>query len=173
MLEDAVGWFGGSVESQRLDFCRLAESDSDVTFTELCVRFGISRRTGYKWLKRYVAGGAGALKDVSRAPRSSPTRTPVEVEAKVLEVREEHPAWGGRKIRRRLIDLGNVEVPAPATITDILHRYNKIVPAEPHAGGFVSFEADKPNDMWQMDFKGWFVCDTGRCDPFGGVRTFV
>jgi transposase InsO family protein len=166
MLEDAMPWFGGSVESQRLDFCRLVESDSDVTFTELCLRFGISRRTGYKWLKRYLAGGPEALEDLSRAPRSSPTRTSDIVEAKVLEVREEHPAWGGRKIRRRLLDLGNVDVPAPATITDILHRHNKIAPGEPQAGGFVSFEADNPNDMWQMDHKGWFMCGTGRCDPF-------
>ncbi len=166
MLEDAVPWFGGSVQSQRLDFCCLAVQESDVTFTELCSRFGISRKTGYKWLDRYVAGGPSALEDLSRAPRSSPTRTSVEVEEKVLEVREKHPAWGGRKIRRRLLDLGSVDVPAPATITDILHRHNKIVPAEPQAGGFVSFEADNPNDMWQMDFKGWFMCGTGRCDPF-------
>ena len=166
MLEDAVSWFGGSVQSQRLDFCRLVCAESDVTFTELCMRFGISRKTGYKWLKRFAAGGPGALEDRSRAPYSSPTRTSREVEAKVLGVRKDHPAWGGRKIRRRLIDLGNVDVPAPATITNILHRHNKIAPAEPQAGGFVSFEADKPNDMWQMDFKGWFTCGTGRCDPF-------
>lgn len=165
MLESAMPWFDGTVSSQRLDFCRLVESDSDVTFSELCRRFGISRKTGYKWLKRYVAGGPGALEDLSRAPHSSPTRTPDVVEAKVLEVRKDHPAWGGRKIRRRLLDLGNVDVPAPATITDILHRHNKIVPGEPQAGGFVSFEADEPNDMWQMDFKGWFTCGTGRCDP--------
>lgn len=166
MLEDAVPWFGGSVESQRLDFCRLVCREPDVTFTELCMRFGISRKTGYKWLKRYAAGGPGALEDQSRAPYVSPTRTPPEVEEKVLAVRKDHPAWGGRKIRRRLIDLGNGDVPAAATITNILHRHNKITPAEPQAGGFVSFEAAKPNDMWQMDFKGWFTCDTGRCDPF-------
>ncbi len=164
MSEGAVPWRGESVESQRLTFCRLAESSS-VSFSEMCSRFGISRKTGYKWLKRYVAGGSGVLGDLSRAPHSSPTRTSDAVEAKVLKVRKDHPAWGGRKIRRRLLDLGNVDVPAPATITDILHRHNKIVPGEPQAGGFVSFEADEPNDMWQMDFKGWFTCGTGRCDP--------
>lgn len=166
MLEDAVAWFGGSVESQRLDFCRLVESGAGVTFSELCARFGISRKTGYKWLNRYLADGPDALRDRSRVPHLSPTRTSVEVEERVLGVREKHPAWGGRKIRRRLIDLGNVDVPAAATITDILHRHNKIAAAEPHAGGYTSFEADGPNDMWQMDFKGWFTCGTGRCDPF-------
>jgi transposase InsO family protein len=166
MLEDAVAWFGGSVESQRLDFCRLVESGSGVTFSELCARFGISRSTGYKGLNRYLADGPGALRDRSRVPHLSPTRTSVEVEERVLEVREKHPAWGGRKIRRRLIDLGKRDVPAAATITGILYRHNKIAAAEPQAGGYTSFEADEPNDMWQMDFKGWFTCGTGRCDPF-------
>ncbi len=166
MLEDAVPWFGGSVESQRVTFCRLVVGGSDVTFTELCSRFGISRKTGYKWLNRYLDGGVESLRDVSRAPHSSPTRTSVEMEGKVLEIRDEHPAWGGRKISRVLSNRGNTNVPSPATITAILRRHDKIQSAEPHAGGFVSFEADKPNDMWQMDFKGWFMCGTGRCDPF-------
>ncbi len=166
MLEDEMPWIGGSIESLRVTFCHLARSGSDVTFSDLCHRFGISRKTGYKWLARYDGGGAGGLRDRSRAPHGSPTKTRVDIEEKVLEVREEHPAWGGRKIRRRLQNLGNIDVPAPSTITDILHRYDKIAPAETQAGGYTRFEADEPNDMWQMDFKGWFTCGTGRCDPF-------
>jgi transposase InsO family protein len=90
----------------------------------------------------------------------------VRVEAKVLKIREKHPVWGGRKIRRRLVDLGNVDVPAPSTITDILRRHGKLVQAPSQAGGYTSFEAENPNDMWQSDFKGWIMTGTGRCDPF-------
>lgn len=165
MLEDAVAWFEGSVESQRETFCCMSLSGSGVSFTELCSRFQISRKTGYKWLKRYAEGGSEALTNLSRAPHLSPRRTSDKVEAKVVKLRVKHPGWGGRKIRRRLLDKGVVDVPAPATITDILHRHGLIEPAEPHAGGFISFEADNPNDMWQMDFKGWFMADTGRCEP--------
>ena len=166
MLEDAMSWFGGSVWSQRLEFCRLAGSGSDVSFRELCDRFGISRKTGYKWLNRFEVDGADGLRDRSRTPKTSPTRTSASIEAKVLKVRKKHPVWGGRKIRRRLIDRGYVDVPAASTITDILRRHGKLVPAPSQAGGYTSFEAENPNDMWQSDFKGWIMTGTGRCDPF-------
>jgi transposase InsO family protein len=166
MLEDAMSWFGGSVWSQRLEFCRLAGSGSDVSFTALCDRFGISRKTGYKWLDRFEVEGADGLRDRSRVPKTSPTRTSLRIEAKVLKVRKKHPVWGGRKIRRRLIDLGYIDVPAASTITDILRRHGKLVPAPSQAGGYTLFEAKNPNDMWQSDFKGWIMTGTGRCDPF-------
>ena len=166
MLEDAMSWFGGSVWSQRLEFCRLVGSGSDVSFTELCDRFGISRKTGYKWLNRFEVDGADGLRDRSRMPKTSPTRTSALTEAKVLKVRDKHPVWGGRKIRRRLIDKGNVDVPAASTITDILRRHGELVPALSQAGGYTSFESENPNDMWQSDFKGWIMTGTGRCDPF-------
>lgn len=166
MWESEMPWIAGSIEHQRVTFCRLVQPGSNVTFSELCQRFAISRKTGYKWLARYRAGGVDALGDQPRTPHTSPTKTQPGIEDKVLEVRDEHPAWGGRKIKRRLLNLGNVDVPAPSTITDILHRHDKIAPAESQAGGYTSFVADEPNDMWQMDFKGWFMCGTGRCDPF-------
>ncbi len=166
MLEEPMSWFGGSVWSQRLEFCRLAESGSELSFTDLCDRFGISRKTGYKWLDRFRCEGADGLRDRPRVPRTSPTRTSASVEAKVLKIRKKHPVWGGRKIRRRLIDKGIVDVPAASTITDILRRNGKLVPAPSQAGGYTSFEAKNPNDMWQSDFKGWIMTGTGRCDPF-------
>jgi transposase len=129
MLEDAMSWFGGSVCSQRLEDCRLVESGSHVSFTDLCDRFGISRKTGYKWLERFRVEGAVGLKDRSRVPRTSPTRTSASIEAKVLKIREKHPVWGGRKIRRRLFDLGYVDVPAASTITNILRRHGELAPA--------------------------------------------
>jgi len=166
MLEGVVPWSAETVEAQRLEFCCLAESGSGVSFTELCRRFGISRKTGYKWLGVYRVEGPGGLGDRRRIPKTSPTRTPPAVEALVCDLRRAHPAWGGRKIHRRLQDLGHVGVPAASTITGILRRHELLEPADEHAGGYTSFEADAPNDLWQMDFKGWFETGTGRCDPF-------
>jgi transposase InsO family protein len=166
MWEDQMSWSAVTVEAQRLEFCRFAVSDSDVSFVELCRRFGISSKTGYKWLGRYLGEGPGGLVDRSRAPKSSPFRTSVEMETLVCGIREKHRAWGGRKIRRRLLDLGHTGVPAAATITDILRRNDLLKPAPSEAGGWTRFEADAANDLWQMDHKGWFVTATGRCDPF-------
>lgn len=162
-----MGWDTATVVDRRVEFCLLAGSGSGVSFTELCARFGVSRKTGYKWLAVFEREGVAGLGDRSRAPLSSPARTGSEMERLVCELRRRHPAWGGRKISRRLTDLGYSGVPAPSTITDILTRHGLMVGTEPHAGGFTSFEAARANDLWQMDFKGWFMtATTGRCDPF-------
>jgi transposase InsO family protein len=85
------------------------------------------------------------------------------VEAAVLALRAEHGAWGGRKIARRLADLGQAAL-APSTVTAILRRHGLIDPAEAaQRGGFVRFERAAPNELWQMDFKGHFAHGEGRC----------
>ena len=166
MLEGSMPWSVETLQAQRLEFCRFAESDSGVSFAELCRRFGISRKTGYKWFNIYRDEGPVGLADRSRAPKTSPLRTPGAMETLVCELRRKHSSWGGRKICRRLLKLGHTGVPAAATITGILRRHDLLEPAEPHAGGYTRFEADAANDLWQMDFKGWFMTGTGRCDPF-------
>jgi transposase InsO family protein len=133
---------------------------------ELCRRFGVSRKTGYKWLGRFAAQGPVGLADQSRRPRASPGRTSPETEAAVLALRERHPTWGGRKLARRLADLGVVDAPAPSTITAILHRHGLIDPAESQARQpLTRFEAPAPNELWQLDFTGHFALDRGRCHP--------
>ncbi len=162
-----VPWRVETLVAHRLEFCRLATvEDRAVSFVGLCRRYGIRPKTGYKWLARYLDEGVEGLADRSTRPRSSPTRTTAEMEQVVCGARDEHPTWGGRKIRGLLIRRGYEGVPAPSTITDILRRNDRLDPPEPQAGGFTSFEADAPNDLWQMDFKGWFQTGTGRCDPF-------
>ncbi|WP_441007307.1 helix-turn-helix domain-containing protein, partial [Paraburkholderia fungorum] len=150
----------------RLEFVELA-SQEGANRRELCRRFGISPKTGYKWLDRHAQGGATALTDHSRRPRQSPARTTPSVEQRVVELRRAHPAWGGRKISRRLCDLGHTDVPAPSTVTDILHRHGLIDPAASDAAtAWQRFEHAQPNDLWQMDFKGWFELQDGRhCSP--------
>src|ERR1044072_6999299 len=103
--------------SQRLEFVVLA-TQSGLAMSELCRRFGVSRKTGYKWLARYKAGGAEGLQERSRRPHHSPRLVAPVLADLVVAVREE-TTWGGRKLRRRLQDLGHVAVPAASNCTEI------------------------------------------------------
>lgn len=158
-------WQEQTLMSLRRDFVQLARAD-DANVAELCRRFGISRKTGYKWITRFTAGGEQALDDQSRRPHRSPVQTSPEQEQLVLSLRDEQPAWGGRKLKRRLEDRGHSPVPAASTITAILQRHGRISPAASAAHQPVQrFEAEQPNDLWQMDFKGHFALRRGRCHP--------
>jgi transposase-like protein len=149
----------------RLEFVNLA-LQPDVNIRQLCRRFGISPTVGYKWLERYDHGGRDGLADRSRRPQSSPARTAALLEEQVVALRHEHPAWGGRKLRRRLQDLGQTELPATSTITGILHRHGLIAPEQSRAATpFQRFERAAPNQLWQVDFKGHFPLRQGRCHP--------
>lgn len=133
--------------------------------SELCRRFGISRKTAYKWLGRYQEGGASGLEDQSRRPKSCPNRTSGVVEEQVVELRLSHPAWGGRKLRRRLQNQGLEEVPSASTITEILRR-RELLSEERGSRPFERFERERPNELWQMDFKGHIGLSCGRrCHP--------
>jgi transposase InsO family protein len=158
-------WNDGSPVSLRHEFLMLATQEG-VNFSVLCRGFGISRKTGYKWLQRFAAQGRSGLAEHSRRPQHTPGRTPAALEAAVVALRQAHPAWGGRKLHRRLQDQGYRAVPAPSTITGILQRQGLIKAAEArkhHA--WQRFEHDAPNRLWQMDFKGWIALDRGRCHP--------
>lgn len=131
---------------------------------ELCRRFNISPRVGYKWITRFKALGLAGLQEQSRRPKCSPSRTREALEAAVVSLRNEHPEWGGRKLSRRLLDLGEVDVPAPSTITNILNRHQLIDVQNVHPP-FLRFERAEPNSLWQIDFKGHFETAAGRCHP--------
>lgn len=152
--------------SERLDFVVMA-SVSGENISVLCERFGIARKTGYKWLARYRESGAQGLVDRSRAPRSFRSPTPHDVERAVLKVRDAHPAWGGRKIRARMRHLNQSNVPAASTITQILRRHGRLSDeASVAAKPYVRFERSEPNELWQIDFKGEFrMSDRRNCYP--------
>jgi transposase InsO family protein len=159
-------WTELSVMDQREEFVRLA-STPGANRKELCRRFGISRKTGYKLLRRYAVEGRTGLADRSRRPRHSPARTPDAVEKEVLRIRKESSeAWGGRKIAAVMRRSGHAEAPAASTITAILRRHGKLgVRAGEHPGPYERFERAAPNELWQMDFKGHFPLPAGRCHP--------
>lgn len=158
-------WREVTVMSERKEFVTLAMVEG-ANISRLCRRFGISRKTGYKWIRRYLEEGEPALVDRSRRPKRSPRRTSPGVEEAVLKLRGKHPAWGGRKIQDRLKVRGVNGVPAISTVTDILKRHGLIDEEQSvKHKAWRRFEAGAPNDLWQMDFKGHFEAAFGRCHP--------
>jgi transposase InsO family protein len=159
-------WQEKSVMDQREDFVRLALRPG-VNVAELCRRFGISRANAYKWLGRYRADGREGLRDRSRRPRRSPSRSAQRTEAEVLRIRDaSNNAWGARKIARVMERSDPVGVPALSTITEILRRHGRLERSGgEHPGPLQRFERAQPNELWQMDFKGHFAVAEGRCHP--------
>jgi len=156
-------WREQTIVSERIEFIQLAEQAA-LPFATLCERFGISRKTGYKWLARAKQGLA--LSDQSRRPTQSPSQTAPDIEAKVVALRKRYPLWGGRKIAALLQRAGEVNVPAPSTITHILRRHGLLHERVSGEGGrYQRFEHEAPNHLWQMDFKGDFALTRGRCYP--------
>ncbi len=158
-------WQEVSTVSLRKEFVTLALTEQ-ANRRELCRRFGISPPTAYKWLHRAQGAPAAALEDRSRRPQTSPRRTPPRLEQLVLDVRAQHTAWGGRKIRAWLLQRGHAEAPSASTITAILQRHGQIDPQESRKHQPLQrFERAAPNELWQMDFKGHFAIAAGRCHP--------
>jgi len=157
-------WKEQTAMSQKLEFIAcLAHWEGP--FAQLCKSFGISRPTGYKWRKRHAEGGEEGLQEFSRRPCRSPALTSPRVVQEVLAVREEHPAWGGRKIHWRLKGRGHANPPAPSTITDILRRAGRLGEREKTIS-VRRFEKAFPNQSWQVDFKGHYATTlAGRCHP--------
>jgi len=158
-------WKEVNLVSLRKEFVHLA-SQQDVCMNSLCTRFDISPKTGYKWLRRYQTEGAEALRDVSRRPHHSPNQTAPEIEEAIVRLRQSHPAWGARKLRKRLETIHGGCWPSVSTITAILHRYGCIDAFESDKHHtWQRFEATTPNALWQMDFKGHFPIGAERCHP--------
>src|SRR5690349_2691684 len=126
-------WQERDAVSLRLEFVQLA-SQQGCNVRELCRRFAISPKTGYKWLGRFRTGGAqpAALQDQARRPLTSPERTSAALEQAVVALRRQHPAWGGRKIGRVLHERRVAEL-APSTVTSILKRHGLIEPLQREA----------------------------------------
>ena len=88
------------------------------------------------------------------------------MEQRIVELRQEHPAWGGRKVARVLKNQGGKNVPAPSTITEILRRHGLLCEPSRERRNYQSFERARPNELWQMDFKGEFrLKNRRRCYP--------
>lgn len=159
-------WKECTCMSQRLEFVELAGAEG-ANVALLCRRFGVSRKTGYKWIRRFRSGGLPALADASRRPKNTPTMSSPQIQQAVVDLRRKHPAWGGRKIAAVLTRRNHPDVPAPSTMAGILRRHGLIDPLESQKREpFKRFVHPEPNDLWQMDFKGHVSLSSGgRCHP--------
>jgi putative transposase len=146
--------------------------EPDGSFAGLCEQYGISRKTGYKWLSRYKRGGVAALEGLSRRPNTSPLRVSADVVTEVVRIRKAHRRRGAKKIAVQVRQLFGDEAPSVRTVARILERtgmlqpmrrrkkWPKVVPLRP------SPTLKAPNDLWTVDFKGWWLCGDGRrCEP--------
>ncbi|MFI5333984.1 MAG: IS481 family transposase [Chlamydiales bacterium] len=140
--------------------------DPEANIRAVCAEFGISRKTAYKWIKRYEESGVDGLSDRSRRPLTSPSRVSEEMTSLILRTRG-NAHWGGRKLRQHLKNRGVEDLPSEATFNRILLRCGQIDAKESEKRErFIRFEREQPNELWQMDFKGHFkLHTTGRCHP--------
>jgi putative transposase len=164
-------WKESVAMDERLRFVRDALSDR-FTMSELCARYGVSRRIGYKWLARYDAEGRRGLTDRSRAPHHCPHKTPSTLTELLVAERTKHPHWGARKLLQvlRTHHPQTRSWPAPSTVADLLARRGLVqrrrrrrAPVHP---GVVRPTTAAPNDLWTADFKGQFRTGDGEyCYP--------
>jgi transposase InsO family protein len=156
-------WEGKTVEEYREEFVKRV-LNQEKSKSKLCEEYGISRPTGDKWIARYINGET--MTNQSKAPLHTPNKTPEAIEKEIVELRKKHPAVGAKKLKRMLENKGKT-APAYSTINAILHRNGLITKeASEAATPYHRFEKEKPNEMWQGDFKGHFAMkDTNRCHP--------
>ena len=159
-----MSWETKTVMEQRKQFV-LDASAEDANISELCRQYGISRKTGHKWINRAELGLP--LCDQSRRPNRQPSKTADNIEQEIIQLRLQHPSWGGKTIRAALEAAGVEGLPSDKTCCNILKRNGLVDPAEStkHTA-FQRFEKERCNEMWQTDFKGDFLLGNGvRCYP--------
>jgi putative transposase len=163
-------WKATCVMDERLRFVAAAHEKKE-SIAELCRRFGISRKTGYKLLERYAAEGPAALADRSRARLTHADAVPESMVRMILAKREAYPTWGPRKLRAALRrESPDTYWPASSTIGALIKRAG-LVETQRRRRRVPLYDApfapsEKPNERWNVDFKGWFRTRDGeRCDP--------
>lgn len=159
-----------SVEEQRAEFLALFNQEG-ANRRALCRAWGVSAKTAYKWQVRQAEAGSAGLADRLRVPRHSPLRSSEGIEAHVLALGALYPRWGARKLRCLFAQEGSVpgmEVPAVSTVHAILRRHGAL-PGRSKAAAVPArgrWARERPNELWQMDFKGHFaLAHGGRCHP--------
>lgn len=160
-------WKETEAMDQRKEFALKAMTTGD--FTELCREYGISRQTGYKWRRRFVAEGLGGLGGKSRRPQSSPQQLEEDVVCRILRLRYAHPTWGARKLVA-LYERQWPSAPSESSVKRVLAKaglVKKQVVRRARQGGRIASErkAQACNEVWTVDFKGWWYDAEGKCEP--------
>lgn len=166
-----MAWKDVNPMEERVGFV-LRAAREEVTMTDVCEEFGISRKTGYKWLNRYRVHGLAGMHELSRRPLNSANRIEEWVEKLVIRERRRHRKWGPKKLRDVLAKKYELErIPAASTIGNIIKRHGltqkqrrRRPVSKPDRRSRT--EATRANEVWGADFKGWFRTKDGqRCDP--------
>jgi putative transposase len=165
-----MGWKETCAMDERMRFV-ISAQEGDESFAAACRRFGVSRKTGYKWRDRYASEGVSGLSERSRAPLHHPQAVPARIAEHCLEVRRKHPTWGPVKVRGYLEERAPATAwPAVSTIGALFDREGLTVRRKlrhrspPSSAPFAACRG--PNDVWCIDFKGWFRTGNGtRCEP--------
>ena len=136
-------WERKTVEEQRKEFAEAAKETKN--FSALCREFGITRKTGYKWVERYAENAD--LSDKSRKPFKIANRTPIETEERIVALRGENPGWGAKKLKE-VLERQGYAVPCMKTVNNILKRYGCISAEESlKHQAFTRFEKEHCNEM--------------------------
>lgn len=165
-------WKDQDLVNQRHEFV-LRALEPGANISALCRELPVSRKTAYKWLKRFRERGVLGLEELERGPARTPLACTADVAVEVLALRRAHPTWGARKLRAVLLrDRSASEVPSSRTIGRVLHRAGECKPRRARKrrkaarGQAPEVVVEGPNDLWTVDFKGWWrTRDGSKCEP--------
>ena len=144
-------------------------------FRELCRDYGISEKTGYKWKKRFYEQGYTGLAEESRAPLEHPNTVDGDTAAELIRLRLAHPSWGGKKLLVLYARAHpGLSLPSLSSVNRIIDKAGLLKKKRVHHASIASdcprlnqaLEARQPNDVWCIDFKGWWRSDGEICEPF-------
>lgn len=162
-------WKECNVLNQRTEFV-LKSVSSDVVFRDLCRDYNISRKTGYKWRERFIQDGLGGLEDVSRRPYCSPDSLSEQVTCEIVRFKNAHPHWEPHKIRQLYLSKYS-KAPSESSFKRVLDKaglvkHQRRRKASSQQRITTQLDICKPNDVWTVDFKGWWkMLGGGRCEP--------
>jgi putative transposase len=161
-------WKKSELMDQRMEFCLKALRSGN--FRELCREYGISAKTGYKWRERFLREGSEGMKDQSRRPTSHSESLEEREVCEIIRLKQAHPSWGARKIRE-LYYRQHGRVASESSFKRVLERSGltekrKKRRSASQSGRLSSGrKAQEPNEVWTVDFKGWWHKGTQRCEP--------
>jgi len=162
-------WKERDVMNLRTEFV-LRSLREGINFRELCLEYSISPKTGYKWQKRFISDGISGLADRSRRPSRSPYQLPEDTICKLIRFKRAHPSWGPKKIRDLYARKYGKE-PSESSVKRIFQKSGYVKTRKRRQAMVVHrienrIESKQPNDVWTVDFKGWWRCqDNRRCEP--------
>lgn len=163
-------WKESNEMSQRIEFVMKAEKNKD-NFSELCREFNISRTLGYRLLSRYQEYGLEGIAPYSRRPHGNPNKTDEDIVCEIVKLRIQHSNWGGKTIRAVLLrSYPSEKIPSARTIDRILQRSSLVRKRRKRTGKYLPdgeiIVPKKPNEVWTVDFKGWWKTKNGEtCFP--------